>query len=74
MKKTIQQPVIVTICDLCGNDVSVKTHAFRKKEFDGHRNEINFHEIDLCVRCEEYIWEGLEQRSLEFLKKREGEK
>ena len=74
MKKTIQQPVVVTICDICGNDVSVKTHAFRVKEFDGHRNEIDFREMDLCVRCEEGIWECLEQRSMEFSKQGKGEK
>lgn len=57
MKKEIVQTVLV--CDWCGSEKNVRSYMFRRKYYDGHRNDEEDTSIELCAKCQIRAYESL---------------
>ena len=50
MKKEVMRTVLV--CDWCGTEVNVRSYTFRRKFYDGHKNDEEDVSLELCKRCQ----------------------
>lgn len=50
MKREITKTVLV--CDWCGSEENVRSYTFRRRYYDGHRNEEEDASIELCTACQ----------------------
>lgn len=58
MKKEVVRTVLV--CDWCGSEGNVRSYTFRRKYYDGHRNDEEDASIELCARCQRKAYEILQ--------------
>ncbi len=59
MKKEIVQTVI--FCDWCGSQENVRSYTFRRRYYDGHRNDEEDASIELCAECQRKAYENLQK-------------
>ena len=59
MKKEVMRTVLV--CDWCGQETNVRSYTFRRRYFDGHRNDEEDVSIELCAACQIKAYEGLQK-------------
>lgn len=59
MKKEVVRTVLV--CDWCGSEENVRSYTFRRTYYDGHRNDEEDANLELCAKCQRKAYEGLQK-------------